>query len=59
MITNEMYFFQRVKIVTPHGPKGSKQVATKTKPSDLKAKPKKNKSQAIKKRTKSVTPPIR
>ena len=48
-----------MKIVTPHVPKSSKQVATKTKPSDLKAKPKKNKSQAIKKRTKSVTLPIR
>jgi hypothetical protein len=48
-----------MKIVTPPGPKSSKQVAIKTKPSDLKAKPKKDKSQTIKKRTKSVTQPIR
>ena len=48
-----------MKIVTTQVPKSSKQVTTKTKLSVLKAKPEKIKSQAIKKRTKSVTPPIR
>ena len=55
-----LYFvFKRVKIVTTQVPKGSKQATIKTKLSALKAKPEKIKGQTTKKRTKSVTPPIR
>ena len=59
MIKKLNIFCHRKKIVT--APRCSKEVAIKhkTKPNESKAKPKKEKGQAIKKRKKSVTQPIR